>query len=126
MAVPVSARGTSNANDRGSATSRRARKRWLLATFGDGHYALCAIGLNDLCLGVVDADTIQVDRFPIPGALGGTYDRGNIRPACGPCNSVDGSQLREVLKVTRDSSAQPLARVTTDTLGWHSTTPAMG
>jgi len=106
-------RGTSNRNDpsRGTPAQRRARKLWLLHTFGNGDYALCAIGLNDICLGVVDYDSLQVDRYPVPGALGGTYDRGNIRPACGPCNSIDGSQLREVLKL----GAEGVARVTSNT-----------
>ena len=35
--------------------------------------------------------TMTVDRFPLAGVDGGRYVRGNIRPACGPCNSSDGT-----------------------------------
>ena len=83
-------RGTSNGNDRGSSAQRRTRKLWLLATFGDGEKALCAFGCGTL----VTFETITVDRFPVPGCQGGRYVRGNIRPACGPCNSVHGGALR--------------------------------
>jgi hypothetical protein len=94
-------RGTSNSNARGSAAARRARKRWLLATFdpelGEGA-ARCAIARDAHCLGVVTFDTITVDRYPLPGVLGGTYVQGNIRPACGPCNSRDGNDIRDSRK----------------------------
>ena len=33
-----------------------------------------------------------VDRI-VPGAEGGRYVRGNIRPMCGPCNSRTGGEL---------------------------------
>jgi hypothetical protein len=84
------ARGTSNGNQRGGSAARRARKVWLLGHFGDGQKAECAFG----CGSVVDLDTITVDRFPVPGCQGGTYARGNIRPACAPCNSSRGAVLR--------------------------------
>ena len=83
-------RGTSNANDRGSAGARRARKLWLLAEFGDGEQAPCSFG----CGTVVTFETISVDRHPVPGCQGGRYVRGNIRPACLPCNSAYGGSLR--------------------------------
>lgn len=79
-------RGTSNSNARGSARSRRERKAWLLTTFGDGTTAPCSFG----CGTMLTVDTITVDRFPLAGVDGGRYVRGNIRPACGPCNSLDG------------------------------------
>lgn len=80
-------RGTSNTNDRGSAASRRTRKQWLLDTFGDGQTAICSFPDCDT---VLDFDTITVDRHPILGADNGSYRRGNIRPACSPCNSSHG------------------------------------
>ncbi len=83
-------RGTSNGNDRGNATARRARKVWLLNEFGDGTTAPCAFA----CGAVVTLETLTVDRFPTPGCQGGRYVRGNIRPACGPCNSLHGATLR--------------------------------
>jgi hypothetical protein len=39
--------------------------------------------------------TLTVDRHPVAGADGGTYDYDNIRPACMPCNSRAGTALRE-------------------------------
>lgn len=83
-------RGTSNSNERGSATSRRVRKQWLLDTFGNGLIAFCTfLG----CKEELDFETITVDRFPIAGCEGGTYKRGNIRPACAKCNSSDGGKM---------------------------------
>lgn len=92
-------RGTSNTNSRGSAASRRIRKQWLLDTFGNGIEARCELELSAKCEGTVTFETITVDRFPIPGCMGGTYKRGNIRPACGPCNSADGGQLGATRRV---------------------------
>lgn len=86
----VATRGTSNANSRGGADARRRRKVWLLVTFGDGEKAPCAFE----CGTVLTLETVTVDRFPVPGCRGGTYRRGNIRPACAPCNSRHGGGLR--------------------------------
>jgi hypothetical protein len=80
-------RGTTNKNQTGSAANRRARKLWLLSEFGDGATALCSFG----CGTVLTFTTMTVDRYPLGGNAGGTYRRGNIRPACGPCNSSHGS-----------------------------------
>jgi hypothetical protein len=77
-------RGTSNSNDRGSAEDRRRRKQFLLDTWGDGFTTRC-----EFCRCPLTWDTLTVDRFPIPGRLGGRYTRDNIRPACGACNSED-------------------------------------
>lgn len=77
-------RGTSNSNARGSVADRRRRKRWLLDAWGDGTTAPCAF-----CREPLTFETVTVDRFPIPGRLGGRYTRDNIRPACGRCNSAD-------------------------------------
>lgn len=99
-------RGTSNTNERGSAADRRKRKCWLLAWHGDGISCLC----YSCGTGLVYS-TLQADRI-IPGRLGGTYARGNIRPACGPCNRrsgnalqkliADGVPIREILRLCRE------------------------
>lgn len=91
----MSARGTTNTNCRGSAAGRRARKHWLLDTFGDGTYAPCSY-----CRVELDFGTITVDRI-IPGCDGGTYCRDNIQPACMSCNSLEGTALRERRKRER-------------------------
>lgn len=92
----MSARGTSNTNDRGSAEQRRVRKQWLLDTFGDGTWVDCTY-----CQVTLDWGTLTVDRI-IPGCQGGRYVQGNIRPACMTCNSVEGTALRERLKAERE------------------------
>ena len=88
----MTARGTTNRNDRGSAADRRTRKLWLLREFGDGATARCALAVSPRCPGVVTFDTLSVDRI-VPGVDGGRYVRGNIQPSCGPCNSVAGALL---------------------------------
>jgi hypothetical protein len=62
---------------RGSARARRARKLWLLATFGDGTECPCFWCGTSLSL-----FTLQQDRL-VPG---GPYRRENLVPACGRCN----------------------------------------
>jgi hypothetical protein len=89
----TTARGTTNRNRRGSAADRAARRQWLLDTFGDGTTAACCLRVSSKCQGTVTFETITVDRYPVPGCEGGTYRRGNIRPACGPCNAADGARL---------------------------------
>jgi hypothetical protein len=81
-------RGTTNRNVRGSAESRRRRKQWLLDTFGDGTTAACFV---ETCTTVLSFTTITVDRIHL-GMDGGSYRRGNIRPACGFHNSSEGSK----------------------------------
>jgi hypothetical protein len=78
---------------RGSAEDRRKRRQWLLDTFGNGVRALCRLRLGPDCLGVVDMETLSVDRIR-PGLQGGTYRRGNIQPACQPCQTRQGNMLR--------------------------------
>jgi hypothetical protein len=84
---------TSNSNARGSAAGRRARKRWLLspeAGFGgDGEKVPCALG----CGQMLTFETLTVDRHPVLGVDGGTYKRGNIRPACAHENYSEGGRL---------------------------------
>lgn len=101
MSGPNHPRGTTNRNERGSSHERRARKQWLLDTFGDGETAPCTIQFDGNCLGVVTMATLQVDRWPVAGADGGKYTKDNIRPGCGPCNSRSGTALREERKAAR-------------------------
>lgn len=84
----VARRGTSNGNANGNSQARRRRKLWLLATFGDGVSVVCSH-----CPEVLFYSTLSVDRI-VPGCQGGTYKRGNIQPACLPCNSRLGGALR--------------------------------
>ena len=92
----MSARGTSNTNDRGSSAQRRARKRWLLSEAagfgGDGTTVRCY-----RCPAVLTYDSLTVDRR-LPAILGGTYARPNCRPCCLRCNAVTGVELRELIK----------------------------
>ena len=92
----MSARGTTNRNDRGNAASRRARKMWLLsAAAGFGAHGTTVQCYR--CDKPLTLETVTVDRR-LAGILGGTYRRDNIRPACITCNSVTGTELRELIK----------------------------
>lgn len=85
----MTGRGTSNSDQRGNTAQRRARREYLLATYGDGTTCPCY-----RCGELLDDSTVQADRI-IAGMDGGTYVRGNIRPACGPCNIFTGNMLRD-------------------------------
>lgn len=111
-------RGTSNGNDRGSSSDRRARRAWLLACYAsdipgltrcyrcgrllfnpDDHPEAAAGGPQFSVDHIVTygtqcwaAEPLTIDRI-IPGAKGGTYRRNNIRPACAGCNSETGGAL---------------------------------
>lgn len=93
------ARGTSNRLDptRGNSQDRRDRKLWLLSEFGNGIQAPCSF-----CGEILSFDDVTVDRWPVPGCEGGTYEEGNIRPACGPCNSKHGGALRRGRSAVQD------------------------
>jgi hypothetical protein len=84
-------RGTSNTNARGSAESRRARRAWIMATYGVDGIVVCW-----RCDLPMFEHEFEVDRV-IAGALGGTYARSNIRPACSPCNIDHGNLVRDGL-----------------------------
>lgn len=77
---------------RGNNQSRARRREWLLVTFdpelGDDR-ARCRLALDGRCLEVVDAATLSVDRIE----PGGSYARGNIQPACQPCQDLQGYLL---------------------------------
>ncbi len=110
-------RGTSNQNERGSAEQRRKRKVTLMEDYEANVRALVdpydgfiwetrrpagETGPNDLyvaaacrcyrCGRLLTIDTVTVDRI-IPGCLGGTYARNNIRPACSQCNTETGAPM---------------------------------
>lgn len=111
-------RGTSNGNDRGSSSDRRARRVWLLVCYAsdipgltrcyrcgrllfnpDDHPEAAAGGPQFPVEHIVTygtqcwaAEPLTIDRI-IPGAKGGTYRRNNIRPACAGCNSETGGAL---------------------------------
>lgn len=94
-------RGTSNRNARGSAKTRRARRRRLAdqhAIHGVMTCYRCAVPLlaDDVAeqLGVPAGERFEVDRI-VPGCQGGTYVDGNVRPACGPCNRETGNAARD-------------------------------
>lgn len=106
-------RGTTNGNARGGSDERRRRREWLVQTYRadrdvvtielfhgplvievergtEGAFPACRCYR---CGVLLTADTLTVDRIK-PGCHGGTYARGNIRPACGRCNSVTGATTR--------------------------------
>lgn len=86
-----SRRGSSNSNQRGNSSDRRARKKWVLETFGDGKTAPCF-----LCKWPMHPEQMEIDRI-IPDFLGGTYKRDNIRPACPTCNKLAWLEVRQML-----------------------------
>lgn len=124
-------RGTSNSNERGSAESRRRRKAWLIETYRanvdaleirveiDGREIVYSqewshlYGPREACVpacrcyrcgDLLTVNTVTVDRI-IPGCMGGTYRRNNIRPACSGCNSETGGALAHVDKRRRRKAA---------------------
>jgi 5-methylcytosine-specific restriction endonuclease McrA len=87
----MSPRGTSNSNVRGSSYSRAKRRAYLLTVWqSDRGPGTCRCYR---CGAILVEATLTVDRIN-PGCLGGTYQRHNIRPACGACNSSTGNTLR--------------------------------
>jgi len=101
MSSPRHPRGTSNSAVRGGAPARRARRRRLEAEHAvDGVLTCyrCAVPLlvDELAdeLGVPRGERFEVDRI-VAGRDGGRYVRGNVRPACGPCNREAGNALRD-------------------------------
>lgn len=62
---------------RGNSRDRRARKLWMLATWGDGIVCPCIH-----CEQPVTYETVEADRI-VPG---GSYRRDNVQPACRSCN----------------------------------------
>lgn len=87
-------RGTSNSNQRGSSRDRARRKIFLMKTYASDIPRKCRCYR---CGKPLTLKQITVDRI-IPGCLGGTYGRNNIRPACSWCNTKTGSDLGHARK----------------------------
>lgn len=62
---------------RGNSRDRRARRAWMLRTWGDGVKCPCVH-----CHAMLDDSTVEADRI-VPG---GSYCRDNVQPACRSCN----------------------------------------
>lgn len=114
------ARGTTNGNVRGGSEDRRRRREWLVETYradvdvfvlgapmvpvvvpvdrGTEHAVRACRCYR--CGSLLTTDTVTVDRI-VPGALGGTYRRNNIRPSCQPCASYTGAVLGNDRKRSR-------------------------
>ena len=95
MTRSAARRSTSNSNTRGNSMARRARRRWLVAQFGDGEHVACFLQHSPHCLYVLDETDVSPDRI-VPGCDGGTYRRDNIQPACSPCQQWQGGLLGQV------------------------------
>lgn len=92
---------------RGSNRNRAARRAWLLKTFDvdlGPEQARCALKLSASCQIIVDTQSLSVDRIE----MGGSYRRGNIQPACKPCQDRQGGIAtatgpnREMIEAYRD------------------------
>lgn len=71
-------------DQRGSSADRRARRSWLVSTFGDGKKCKCVH-----CGKTVFPERepkVEADRI-VPGSKGGTYARPNLQPSCRRCNA---------------------------------------
>lgn len=94
----MTVRGTTNGNARGNTEDRRRRRAYLLQAYA-ANVAVVVDGAPVptarcyRCGELLTDSTITVDRI-VPGALGGTYRRNNIRPACSRCNSETGGAVR--------------------------------
>lgn len=62
------------------------------------------------CAKLLTADTVTIDRWPVPGIDGGKYTATNTRPACATCNPTTGATVR------KGQSGQQLILVTVDEL----------
>lgn len=62
------------------------------------------------CGKLLTADTVTIDRWPVPGIDGGKYTATNTRPACATCNPTTGATVR------KGQSGQQLILVTVDEL----------
>lgn len=103
MARSAARRSRSNRNDRGSSYSRRRRREWLVEEYGDGEHVACFLQRSPRCLYVLDVTNVSPDRIVL-GVDGGTYARGNILPACLPCQCHQGGQVGPARKVQRAAS----------------------
>lgn len=80
---------------RGNSVDRRRRKLWLLTPEagwgGDGATVPCS---EFDCGSILTVETMFVDRI-IPGALGGRYVKGNVKPHCATCSHRQGWVIRK-------------------------------
>lgn len=67
---------------RGKARDRRRRRAFLLTKYAVDGGTVC----HRCGTWLPAEEQWHVDRFPVPGMLGGRYTRDNIMPACAPCN----------------------------------------
>lgn len=85
----------------------------MLATFDKDlgpERARCWLDLTPSCLEYVDARSLTVDRID----PGGSYARGNIQPACRPCQNAQGALItnerrqewRRLMAEARDASIE--------------------
>lgn len=80
---PVAVTPKRNGGDkRGSSADRRARRAYLLRTYGDGQTCGCVHCGCDLTDATVEADRIDPN---------GGYARANVLPACRVCNAARGN-----------------------------------
>jgi hypothetical protein len=84
----------------GSAETRRKRKQWLLDTFGNGQVAFCGF---PGCKALLTFTSLTVDRYP---DVGGSYRRGNIRPACATCQNRQGNAIMRAIVAARRKTAR--------------------
>lgn len=77
---------------RGNSRDRAARKRWMLATFGNGTTCPCVHCGTPLTYATVEADRI------VPG---GSYRRDNVQPACRADNLARSNHLDWVSPLAR-------------------------
>lgn len=116
----VARRGTTNTNARGNNTTRKRRREAMVRNWRadvdvapsvhlDGKLAaedwngdLYPVPLGEgvpacrcwRCPKLLTADTVTIDRWPVPGIDGGKYTATNTRPACGNCNQTTGATVR--------------------------------
>lgn len=86
---------------RGSSKDRARRLDWLMREWEadiEGVVRCFRCGLLLL------RGQVTIDRI-VPGALGGGYQRNNIRPACLDCNHLLGELLHSRLTATREADA---------------------
>jgi len=142
----VTRRGTTNRNVRGNSEDRRRRREYLVATYaadmvyfehpekedrvvvmdrtpqakqleewGWTKYHLCRCYR---CGKLLDVNSVSPDKIK-PQALGGTYRRENIRPACDGCQSLTGgilgAQRRELRKAAKDVNVVSVTTTEGDT-----------
>lgn len=128
----VMRRGTSNGNARGGSEERRRRRQWLVDTYrADMDSLVVEVRLSaevvypiqiEVPLGrgepacrcyrcgtLLTVQTVGADRI-VPGCQGGTYRRDNIRPACGPCNSITGGAVRGPLTSKKGKNVPRIRR----------------